>query len=591
MLKRFITAMLGSLAAIWISVILLFILGILFIGVVISKSVTSQTVALTFKNNTILHIELNGAISERATNDDIFETLTGAAEESIPLNDLINAITAAADDEKIEGIFVECKGSTAGLAQRLELNNALEEFKKSGKWIVAYGDSYSQSDYYTATSANEIYLNPVGIVDVHGLSATTLFYKGFLEKVGVEMQIIKVGTYKSAVEPYILDHASEASKLQQEVFLNNIWNTLGNSIANARGVSFETVNEWADSMLLTYSPAEYLEAKVVDKLVYRHEVLDMLKDKTGVEKDEDLRFITPGDYVTVAEIPHAKRTKKRIAVLYAVGSIVDDGRGGIVATKLVPEILKLKENDKIDGLILRVNSGGGSAFASEQIWEALEQFKSTNRPFYVSMSDYAASGGYYISSGADVIYAEPVTLTGSIGIFGMIPCVKELMNDKLGLTTDNVSTNANGDFPSVMEPMTAFQRERMQHEIDRGYETFVSRCAQGRHLSVDSIKAIAEGRVWDGTSALKIGLVDKLGSLSDAIHDMAQELGISDKYCIVEYPDPTPNFLEAIMGTEVSIKDKLMKESLGSSYNVFKEIEYIKNASEIQCKMEYIEIQ
>lgn len=591
MMKRFISALLGSLAAIWISVILLFFLLILFIAAIISNSFSSQTIALSFKDKSILHIELNGELVERPTQPDMMSELYGTTPVTIHLNNIINSIAAASEDDKIKGIYIDCKGSIGGLAQRHEITEALERFKSSGKWIVAYADSYTQSDYYIASIADELYLNPVGMVDIHGLSATTMFYKGLLDKAGIEMQIIKVGTFKSAVEPFILTRASEANRLQQRVFLDNIWDCVGNSIASARGVTFDDVNYWADSLLMTFSPDEYLDNSVVDALKYRHDVEELLKTKVGLDSDDDLRLITPDNYVQIADIPHAKRNKNRIAVLYAVGDIVDNGNGGIVASQLVPQILKLKENDKIGGLILRVNSGGGSAFASEQIWEALEQFKSTDRPFYVSMSDYAASGGYYISSGADVIYAEPVTLTGSIGIFGMIPCVKELMNDKLGVTTDNVSTNANGDFPTLMEPMTPFQRESMQREINRGYETFVSRCAQGRHVPVDSIKAVAEGRVWDGVSALEIGLVDRLGSLTDAIEAMADQLDYGDDYCVIEYPNPQPTFWEAVSGTEVKLKDRMLRESLGESYRIYRNIEQIKHAAPVQCRMEDITIQ
>lgn len=591
MMKRFISALLGSLAAIWISVILLFVLLILFIAAIISDSFSSQTIALSFKDKSILHIELNGELVERPTQPDMMSELYGTAPATIHLNNIINSIAAASGDDKIKGIYIDCKGSIGGLAQRYEITKALDRFKSSGKWIVAYADSYTQSDYYIASIADELYLNPVGMVDIHGLSATTMFYKGLLDKAGIEMQIIKVGTFKSAVEPFILTRASEANRLQQRVFLDNIWDCVSNSIASARGVTLDNVNYWADSLLMTFPPDEYLDNSVVDALKYRHDVEELLKTKVGLDSDDDLRLITPDNYVQIADIPHAQRNKNRIAVLYAVGDIVDNGNGGIVASQLVPQILKLKENDKIGGLILRVNSGGGSAFASEQIWEALEQFKSTDRPFYVSMSDYAASGGYYISSGADVIYAEPVTLTGSIGIFGMIPCVKELMNDKLGVTTDNVSTNANGDFPTLMEPMTPFQRESMQREINRGYETFVSRCAQGRHVSVDSIKAVAEGRVWDGVSALEIGLVDRLGSLTDAIEAMAGQLDYGDDYCVVEYPNPQPTFWEAVSGTEVRLRDRMLKESLGESYHIYRNIEQIKHAAPVQCRMEDITIQ
>jgi len=591
MMKRFISALLGSLAAIWISVILLFILLILFIAAIISNSFSSQTIALSFKDKSILYIELKGSFSERPVEVDMMTQMYGSPEIDMPLNTMINSIAAAANDKKIKGIYLDCKGSTGGLAQRHELIEALTKFKESGKWIVAYADNYVQADYYIASVADELYLNPVGMVDVHGLSSTTMFYKGLLDKLGIEMQIIKVGTYKSAVEPFILTQASEANRLQQHVFLENIWESVSESIAEARNVSPNDINTWADSLLMTYTPQQYIDNKVVDALKYRHEVEEYLKTKVDLDSDDDLRFITPDNYVQIADVPHAKRNDNRIAILYAVGDIVDDGNGGIVASKLVPQIMKIKDNDKIDGLILRVNSGGGSAFASEQIWEALEQFKSTGRPFYVSMSDYAASGGYYISSGADIIYAEPVTLTGSIGIFGMIPCIKELMNDKLGVTTDNVSTNINGNFPTLMEPMNSFQRERMQQEINRGYETFVSRCAKGRNMPVDSIKAIAEGRVWDGRSALEIGLVDRIGSLTQAIEAMAEKLEFAGNYCVVEYPDPQPTLWEAISGTEVKIKDRIVREQLGDTYDIYKKINYMRNAAPVQCRMEDINVE
>lgn len=589
MLKRFIAAMLGSLAAIWISVFLILILSILFIAAIVSNSFSSTSIS--YKEHTVLHLELEGSFIERSENSDILLMLYDTNEKSITLNNTLSAINTAIDDDKIEGIFIECKGSNGGLAQRVELNEAINKFKESGKWVVAYADNYAQGDYFNASCATEIFLNPVGMIDIHGLSATTLFYKGLLDKLGVEMQIIKVGTFKSAVEPFILDKASEANKLQQQVFLTNIWDYIATAISNKRNISVNEINQSADSMMLTYAPGEYKNLNFIDDLKYRHEVIEYLKEKVGINADDKISMITPDNYMQVADAPHSKRQKNKIAVLYATGDIVDNGRGGIVASKLVPQILKLKEDKEINGLILRVNSGGGSAFASEQIWEALEQFKTTGRPFYVSMSDYAASGGYYISSGADVIYAEPVTLTGSIGIFGMIPCAKELMNNKLGITTDNVSTNTNGAFPTIDAPMTSFQRESMQREINRGYETFVSRCAQGRGMSVDSIKAIAEGRVWDGLSAKQIGLVDRLGSLSTAISDMAEALDFENKYCIVEYPNSQTTFLEALSATEQSVKEHIVKESIGDSYEILKNIEYIKQASPMQCRMEYMIVQ
>lgn len=590
MMKRFIASMLGSLAAIWISVILLFILGIMMIAAAVSGSVEANSIMPGFKDKTVLSIDLTGSVTERATQPDLMAQMYGVQEVTIPLNDIIGALAAAADDKKIEGVLLNCQGVSAGLAQHMEIIEALKKFKESGKWVVAYADGYTQGDYYIASLADEIYLNPIGAVDIHGLSATTLFFKGLLDKLGVEMQVIKVGTYKSAVEPFILDKASEASKLQQRHYLGNIWNDVAGAIAEARSTTVEQVNEWADSLILTADPSFYVDENLVDKLMYHHDFEQHLKELCGIDEDDDLRVIDPVTYCKIADVPHRKRNDNRIAVLYAVGDIVDNGTEGIVATQMVPMIDKLIENDDIDGLVLRVNSGGGSAFASEQIWEALERFKETGRPFYVSMSDMAASGGYYISSGADRIYAEPVTLTGSIGIFGMIPCISEFMSDKLGVTTDNVSTNLNGDFPTLMSPMTPMQRAMMQKEIDRGYETFVGRCAAGRHMSVDSIKAIAEGRVWDGRSALEIGLVDQLGSLTTAIEDMASELGF-EKYCVIEYPNPNPTFWEALTDAQIRAQDNVIKERLGSAYEIYRNIDAVRDMAPVQCRMETVVIE
>lgn len=591
MMKRFVTSMLGSLAAIWISVILLFILFILMIAAAVSGTMESNSLLTGFKDKSILHIPLSGTITERATAPDLMTQMYGTPEVTIPLNDIIGALAAAADDDKIEGVFIDCGGSSGGLAQHLEITEALKKFKEeSGKWVIAYSDGYTQGDYYIASVADEVYLNPIGAVDIHGLSATTLFFKGLLDKAGIEMQVIKVGTFKSAVEPFILDHASEANKLQQQHYLGNIWDNVAGSIASARSTTTAQVNEWADSLILTAAPEYYVDNNLVDQLMYRYEVDKHLKNLCKIDEDENLRLIDPVTYCKIADVPHRKRNGNRIAVLYAVGDIVDEGSDGIVAASMVPMIEKLTENEDIDGLVLRVNSGGGSAFASEQIWKALEEFKATERPFYVSMSDVAASGGYYISAGADKIYAEPVTLTGSIGIFGMIPCVENLMTEKLGVTTDNVNTNLNGDFPSLMKPMTAMQRAKMQEEINRGYETFVSRCAEGRHMPVDSIKAIAEGRVWDGQSALEIGLVDELGSLTVAIEDMADELGF-DKYCVIEYPNPNPTFWEALTDAQVKARENIIRGQLGSVYEIYRNIETVKNMAPVQCRMEPVVVE
>ena len=429
----------------------------------------------------------------------------------------------------------------------------------------------------------------MGAVEITGLSATTQFYKGLLDKLGVEMQIIKVGTFKSAVEPYILTEMSEPSRLQQQQYLGNIWGYISSDIAAMRKVTVEDVNNWADSIVITETAQSYIPRKIVDGLAYRHEVESKMKALCGIDKSEDINFITPSEYFEAENLLNPNNSNNSIAILYAVGNIVDQGDEGIVGRTMAPQILKLAEDDNIKGLILRVNSGGGSAFASEQIWEALEQFKAKGKKFYVSMGDVAASGGYYISCGAHCIYAEPVTLTGSIGIFGMIPCAKTLLTDKLGITEGTVATNANGGFISFTQPMTPFQRQKMQMMVNNGYENFVGRCATGRSMSVDSIKAIAEGRVWDGKSAYELGLVDKLGSLENAVADMANELGF-EAYEIKEYPSLEEELMNKLMNGNFSLKNDIIKSELGETYQYYKQINLLKNLEHVQCRMEEIVI-
>lgn len=587
MLKKFFVSMLGTLAGIWLSVGLFFLLFIfLIIGVGISGA-NQSTTGIT--DNSILYLNLNSAIEERKPEFDLFTKITSKGKESSGLNEILYSIDAAAKDSRIAGIYINCDMAQVGIASREAIVKALKKFKQSGKWIYAYADNYTQGDYYTACAADSIFINPMGVVELTGLSATTFFYKGLLDKLGVEMQIIKVGTFKSAVEPYILTEMSEPSRLQQEHYLGNIWGFISSNIAAMRGVTVDEVNNWADSLVITEPAETYISRNIVDGLAYRHEVETKMKKLCSVKPTDELNLITPAEYFEAENLLNPDNSTNNIAVLYAVGNIVDQGDEGIVGRTMAPQILKLAEDENIKGLILRVNSGGGSAFASEQIWEALEQFKAKGKKFYVSMGDVAASGGYYISCGAHCIYAEPVTLTGSIGIFGMIPCTKDLLQEKLGVTEGTVSTNENGGFISFSKPLTPFQRQKMQTMINNGYENFVGRCAVGRSMSVDSIKAIAEGRVWDGKSAYELGLVDKLGGLDMAVEDMAKELGF-DNFAIKEYPSPEEELMNKLMNGNFNIKNSIIEEELGDTYQYYQQIKRIKNLEPVQCRMEDVTI-
>lgn len=543
--------------------------------------------AVKVKKGSVLRIELKNSIVDRETPQPIMDRLQGTP-NGLALNDLLKAIRCAEDDENIDGIMLDCAGGETGMAQTQAILDALKHFKESGKWIYAYGDSYSQGNYVIATAADSIFANPQAMVDIHGLSSTVMYFKNFLDKVGVKVQVVKVGTYKSAVEPYILSDMSEANREQIEHFLGNIWGNITGIIAENRGVDTATVNRWADNYVFTADPTEYVSQKIVDRLVYRHEVDDLIAKIT--DKDEP-KYVDVDDYLTVAKSKKEKGVK--IAVLYALGEISDEGTSGITSEKLVPEIFKLSEEKDIDGLVLRVNSPGGSAFASEQIWEALQQFKSkTGKPFYVSMSDVAASGGYYISCGADRIYAEAMTITGSIGIFGLIPDGQELLNDKLGLNTATVRTNKT-QLPDFFTAMNPELYANMQAYVNRGYETFVKRCADGRKMPVDSIKAIAEGRVWDGLTAKKLGLVDKLGGLELALADMAAELNSgkdTKEYQVKEYPKVKMEWWDELLKLNDQIKMRAVREHLGDALPYYEALMNMKHMNNLQCRMDYIMI-
>ncbi|MBS5436359.1 MAG: signal peptide peptidase SppA [Prevotella sp.] len=586
-MKQFFMSFLGTVAGIFVSGFLISIgLFILTVLAIVSSATHSE---YSVKDKSILYLDLSREIVEQPASLDIMAKLTNDGPSADVLYNIIDAIDAAADDDRIKGIFIDANGSSAGTAQRKAIIDALRRFKKSGKWIYSYGDYYSQGDYYIAASASDsLYINPLASVDIHGLGGRMMFFKNLLDKIGVEMQVVKVGTYKSAVEPFILTEPSAASIEQQQLYLGNLWKDIRASIAKGRKVSADSVNAWANSFSFTFDATQIIRKRIADASAYRHEFIDKLKELTDIDKDDDLRLVTPAQYITSK--PH-KSHKTTIAVLYASGDITESGKDGIASDRLVPEILELAENDDIDGLILRVNSGGGSAFASEQIWEALGEFKEmTGKPFYVSMSDYAASGGYYISCGADKIYAEPVTITGSIGIFGLIPNIRGLVTDKLGVTTYPISTNPAGAQPDIFAPMTESQRAGMQSYVDRGYELFVKRVASGRKKTVDQIKAIAEGRVWDGREALRIGLVDKLGGLDTALADMARELGV-ESWSVERYPKTEDDVLTALLMMSDRMEQSALERKLGDVADIYRTIESIRQYQGVQARMQPVVIE
>lgn len=542
MLKRFFISMLGTIAGLWIA-ITIFVIGIIAVA---AAAIGASSSTVKVDDNSILYLNLSGDIAERYQQGNLVDFVRDFESRGQSLEQITTSIRLAANDRKIKGIYIDAAGSGMGVASRQELIETLNQFKESGKWIYAYADNYSQGDYLVASVADKIILNPVGNVDIHGVGAQTAFFTGLLDKLGIKIQVIKVGTYKSAVEPFILKSMSEPSRHQMHVYVDSIWDFYAQTIAANRNVTPATVASWADSLTFTWTAEHAVNAGIVTETGYRRAFEDMLRDITDVEAGKDLRLVSPESYLEANNNKLASASKDHIAVLYAVGDIVEDGEGGIVGATMVPQIIKLADDDNVRALVLRVNSGGGSAFASEQIWEALEYFKSTGKPFYVSMGDYAASGGYYISCGADRIFADATTLTGSIGVFGMIPDLSGLVTDKLGVTFSTVASSPNASFMSLTAPMTPQQINAMQNYVEDTYATFTSRVAEGRHMDVDSVKAIAEGRVWVGSSALGLGLVDELGSLDSAVKAIAAETGL-DSDAWIAYPEIKNDFLERLI--------------------------------------------
>lgn len=592
MMKKFLLIVCGSFVGTTLALLVFMLMSIVFsiammsIGSSMSKSTTAV------QKNSILHLKLEGEISEREGGGDMsmMALIQGDNTSSIGLNTLIAAIEKAKTDKKIEGIYIECEGAAAAPATRQTLRNALKNFKQSGKWIYAYGnEAIGQGDYYLASVADSIFINPVGAVDVHGMASANPYFKKLLDKVGVEMQIIRVGTFKSAVEPYMLEDISEANKLQTEHYMGSIWHNMRDSMAADRKIDVARFDQMTDSILVCMEPDSLVKNKIVDGLCYPVEMEARLKALTKVKKDDKLRLVSPANYATDVE---KSVSDDHIAVLYAVGEIVQQGSNNpmsdldaIVGEKVVKQIKELQDDKHVKGMVLRVNSPGGSAFASEQIWKALEDFKASGKPLAVSMGDYAASGGYYISSGAQRIFAEPTTITGSIGIFGMIPCTEELVENKLGVHMAVVKTNENADMGILTKHLTPAQKNALQRMINNGYDLFTKRCAQGRHVTQDSIKQIAEGRVWDGMTALKIGLVDELGNLQAAIDWVAKKANMKKDFKTQNYPalsEDWRSILSKMMASQYELK---LQGEMGVLYEWHKQLQLIGQRDHILCLM------
>ena len=552
--------------------------------------IASEGMSSPIEKKSVLRITLKGSITERAGEENPLSKLGGETTQQIALDQALQALEKAAKNDKIEGIYMEGGILSAYPAEVQELRQALLEFKKSGKWIIAYADTYSRSAYYLCSVADKVYLNPIGMLDWSGLSSNPMFFTGLMKKLGIKMQVFKVGTYKSAVEPYIAEQMSDANREQVSSYQQSIWNNMLKDVAKSRKTTAEALNSLADSLTILSGPEASVKGGLVDKLCYQDEVKKILKNKAKMEEDESLRFVSISDVALSEELND--KVDDEIAVYYAYGEIKEDITGGfaqesaITSKQMTKDLQELREDDDVKAVVLRVNSPGGSAYASEQIWREV-QLLSKEKPVIVSMGALAASGGYYISCGANKIFAEPTTLTGSIGIFGMIPDATELLTDKLGLSFDVVKTNAHSDFGAMGRPLNESECRLMQAPINQGYELFTGRVAQGRNISQDSVKAVAEGRVWTGEQAMKIGLVDKLGNLNDAIAAAAKAAKI-EKYSVGRYPEPAPWFASLLQEKKADYMDSQMRSALGEFYPAFSLIRDLKNQDAIQARMTFI---
>lgn len=587
-MKDFFKFTLATVTGIILSSIVLFFIGIMVIFGIVSSSDTETVV----KKNSVMMLDLNGTLVERTEEslEGVLSMLTGDNSNVYGLDDILASIKKAKENENIKGIYIQASALGSPYASLQAIRNALNDFKESGKFIVAYSDGYTQGLYYLSSVADKVILNPKGMIEWRGIASAPIFYKDLLQKVGIEMQIFKVGTYKSAVEPFIATEMSPANREQVTEFIGSIWGQVVSGVSASRNISPDSLNAYADRMLMFYPAEESVKCGLADTLIYKNNVRDYLKQLANVDKDDRLPILGLDDMINVKKNVPKDKSGDIVAVYYASGEITDQSgsaasEDGIVGNKVIRDLRKLKDDKDVKAVVLRVNSPGGSAFASEQIWHAVKELKA-EKPVIVSMGDYAASGGYYISCVADTIVAEPTTLTGSIGIFGMVPNVKELA-DKVGITYDVVKTNKFADFGNLMRPFNNDEKALMQMMITEGYDTFLTRCAEGRHMTKEAIGKIAEGRVWTGETAKELGLVDELGSIDKAL-DIAVKKANLDGYTVVSYPEKK-DFLSTLLDTKPTnyVESQLLKSKLGDYYKDFSLLKNLSERSMIQARIPF----
>ena len=578
-------------------IILSVIAGIMFM-ISLAGLMASDSSGKKAEKNSVFVLKLNGSINERAEEGSPMGMLLGQADmENMGLDDIISAIAKAKDEKNIQGIYIE-GGSTLfdSPATAQQIRDALKDFRQSGKWIFAYADQYEQSSYYVVSVADSIFLNKTGMIDFKGLGGKGYYLTGLLEKVGVKYQAARVGKYKSAVERMTQKQMSDNDREQREAYIGSIWKHMLSDMAESRNVTPEQLNQLADDSIMTFAKVDdYVAAHLIDGYMYPDEMKALVKQKLGIDKDKEIKQMTLAD---VKAMPSKKKEKgDKIAVYYAYGEIIDEisssfmSEHSIVGSTVVDDLNKLADDEKVKAVVFRVNSPGGSAVASEQIWHALKQLKE-KKPIVVSMGGLAASGGYMISAPANYIVAEPTTITGSIGIFGLIPNASQLVTDKLGVTWDGVATNKYGDYETnlVFAKENSEEIKYLQSYVDRGYDTFLSIVADGRGMTKEQVHEIAQGRVWVATDALPIKLVDQIGSLDDAVKKAVELAGINGDYFTAPYPEKT-DWLSSLMASSESDKgsylDGQLREILGDLYEPYLELRRDQQRNRLQVRLPF----
>lgn len=575
------------------SALLLVILFIVLVTSLISSITSSTETKVTLKPQTVLYMNLNYEIPDRTSPNSLGMVLSGmnfnfTETDMAGMNDIMNNIKAAANDPNISGIFLELSTIMTSYANIEEIRNQLIEFKKSGKFIISYAEAYSQDAYYLATVSDKIYMLADGVLDIHGLASQPMFYKHLFEKLDIEMQIIRPenNRFKSAVEPYFLDKMSEANREQTSVLWNSVWNKICSDISISRNISVDKINKFADDLTLLFDSEAALDNNFIDGLKYRDEIIAELHNLTNTANNKKVNIIKNTQYAKVR--PELYEGEDKIAIIYASGQIIDgEGDETTIGSTTLSEALRQARTDKkVKAIVMRVNSPGGSAVASEVIRREVE-LAAKEKPFIVSMGNYAASGGYWISSSSDYIFADPTTLTGSIGVFGTVPNLEGFMTDKIGLSFDVVKTNENSDFGSIVKPMTPYQLKMMQKHVTNTYDDFITLVSTERGLSKTFVDSIAQGRVWSGADAIEIGLVDELGGIEKAVAYAAEKANIQT-YSIKEYPKQEDIF-ESLIKTETQeyYTKSIIKNNLGETYQYFEAIERLNKIEGVQALMPF----